>query len=123
MIETINIHHAMEENIMRYVSCTPVIDYGIYVEAIYKTWEGKKQTFEGKIRLDSTCRIKKKYQDKYPGSFREGIISSIRENGYGAAEFWVCFRAEIKGLFYASYVPYDHIDWEDYLFTGKKFFN
>ena len=99
---------------MKYVSCTPIIDYGAYVQAIYKEWDGKKLIFEGKVCLHTVCRVREKYQDKYPGSFKDGIISGIQEDENGGALFWLCFPAEVKGLFYASEVSYHYIDWDEY---------
>ena len=103
-----------------YVSCTVTIDYGQYVQATYKTWEGRKLTFEGKVNRDTVCCVKKEWQSKYPGSFKEGLIKSIREDGNGLAEFWICFPSELKGLFYTSWVSFTHIDWEEYFKYSKK---
>ena len=95
-------------------SCTVTIDYGQYVQATYKRWEGTKLIFEGKVDRDTVCCVKKEWQSKYPGAFKEGLIKSISEDGDGSAEFWVCFPSELKGLFYASWVSYSHINWKEY---------
>ena len=98
---------------MEAFSCTPVIKYGIYAQASYKKWEGRKVTFEGYINLSSHCLIKELYQSKYPGSLNIGFICAIREDSQGAAEFWLCFRKE-KDLWYHYWVPAGHIDWDNY---------
>ncbi len=99
---------------MKYESCTPTINYGIYVHAIYKKWEGKRQVFEGNVDLDTVCRVKKEYQGKYPGSSRHGVICSIQEDSQGAAEFLIKFQDEKSRVYYTSLVPFKYIDWEDY---------
>ena len=43
---------------MKGVSCVPIIGYGMYVQATYKEWEGKKVTFEGKVSRDTVCLVK-----------------------------------------------------------------
>lgn len=96
------------------IGCTPIIEHGIYARATYKEWQGRKLTFEGKINLSEGCRVKKEFQYKYPGSSRRGIICSINEDSNGCAEFWLCFRSDVEGMYYHSWVPFGYIDWEDY---------